>query len=77
MVYTDMAWTGLMLGIIAFKAVPFKEEPNLKLMLLKNVIFLGLVYSVIALHYATRTFMVSLGITLILFYVLNLLANSN
>ena len=44
-------------------------------MLLKNVIFLGLIYTVISIHYAINVFLISIGIAMILFYIFNLLAN--
>ena len=44
-------------------------------MLLKNVIFLGLIYAVISIHYAINVFLISIGIAMILFYIFNLLAN--
>ena len=53
MVYTDMSWSSLMLGIVAFKVIQSKEEPNLGLMLAKNIAFLVMIYLLITFHYAT------------------------
>ena len=75
MMYTDMSWSGIMLSIVAFKALPFKEEPNIRLMILKNVVFLGLIYAVVSIHYAINVYLISIGLAMILLYILNLLAN--
>ena len=44
-------------------------------MLFKNIVFLGLIYLTITFHYATSVYLISIGLTMILFYVCNLLAN--
>ena len=75
MIYTDMSWSGIMLAIVAFKGVSFKEEPNMRLMILKNVVFLGLIYVVVSLHYAMNIFLISIGLSMVLLYFCNLLAN--
>ena len=75
MIYSDMSWVGIFLSIVAFKNIMSSEENNSRIMLLKSVIFLVLVYLTIAFHYAVKLYMVSIGLALMLFYVLNLLAN--
>lgn len=46
-------------------------------MLCKSIVFLILVYGTIFAHYLTQTYMISIGIILMLLYFLNLLANGN
>jgi hypothetical protein len=53
MLYSDISWSGLFLGVVAFRGLRAREEPNSRLMLLKNVVFLGLGYAAVAIHYAT------------------------
>ena len=76
-IYSDMSWSGLFLAIVAFKAINFKEEPNFKLMLLKNILFLLLAYFTISFHYVTNTYLMSIGLILMLLYLVNLMANGN
>jgi len=72
-----MSWSGLFLAIVAFKAINFKEEPNFKLMLLKNILFLLLAYFTISFHYVTNTYLMSIGLILMLLYLVNLMVNGN
>lgn len=75
MLYSDTSWTSLFLCLVAFKGLSAKEEPNYKLMLLKNVIFLVLGYVAIGCHYSFDFYQLSLGLLLVFFYCLNLLIN--
>jgi hypothetical protein len=75
MIYSDISWVGLFLCLVAFKALSPKEEPNFKLFLLKNVVFLCLVYTVIGGHYAFNLYFISLGLFLVLLYGINILTN--
>lgn len=61
--------------IVAFKALTAKEEANYRLLLLKNVIFLSLIYAVVGSHYFLSLFLIDFGIEMMIFYVLNLVAN--
>ena len=76
-VYSDMSWCGLLLSLVSFKAVLAKQEPNIHLLIAKNVTFLILVYLSIVFHYATPFYYISLPISLVLLYFLNLFLNSN
>lgn len=44
-------------------------------MLLKNVIFLGLIYAIVSIHYAMEQYLISIGLVMILLYFCNLFAN--
>lgn len=46
-------------------------------MLIKSIVFLGLVYGSIAIHYLTQSYFLSLGLILLLLYFLNLLIDSH
>lgn len=77
MVYSDLGWSGLYLGLLAFGGVGSKEGGNWRLMLLKNIVCLGLAYATIWLHYLSCNYLVTLGLVLALLYLLNLLANAH
>lgn len=64
-----------MMCVIAFKGLAPKEEPNYQLLFLKNVVFLGLIYTVIVSHYASEKYLISLGIGMMVLYSVNLLLN--
>lgn len=75
-VYSDIGWSGLYLGVLAFRKIHKKEVGNWKLMLIKSIALLGLVYACIALHYISCSYYVSLGVILMLIYFLNILIDS-
>ncbi len=70
-----MSWCGILLAIVAFKNVQAKNEPNSRLLMVKNIIFMLLVYATIAFHYALGICYISLGIALLLLYFANLIIN--
>jgi hypothetical protein len=76
-IYSDIAWSGLYVGVLAFRGLFGKEVGNWKLMLIKNIIFLGMIYATIAVHYLTQNYLVSLGVILLLLYFLNLMIDNN
>lgn len=75
-VYSDLAWSGLYLGLLAFRGIANKEVGNWKLMLVKDIFFLGLIYATITLHYITQNYLISLGVMLFLIYFINLLIDA-
>ena len=75
MVYSDMSWSGILMCVVAFKGLALKEETNTRLMFIKNVVFLILVYLVVTAHYVTDSFLISLGASMMILYLLNLMAN--
>ena len=76
MVLSDSAWSGLLMAVIAFKEVNYKEEPNWQLLLIKNIVFVELVYGTILAHFLTSTYLITLGVVLALLYLINLLFNA-
>ena len=46
-------------------------------MLTKNIVFLGMIYVLITFHYATSNYIISLGLLMIIIYILNLSLNAN
>jgi hypothetical protein len=76
-VYSDIGWSGLYVGILAFKGSQHREVGNWKLMLIKSISLLGLVYAAIAVHYLTQSYFVSLGVILLLVYFINLAIDSH
>jgi hypothetical protein len=78
MIYSDISWSGLLVAFLAFRGVLQKDEENdWKLMLIKNVIFLAMIYGIIAGHYLSQLYYISLGICLFLLYMFNLLIDAN
>lgn len=75
--YSDIGWSGLYVGVLAFRGGQRKEVGNWKLMLIKSISFLGLVYASIAMHYLTHSYFVSLGVILLFVYFFNLAIDSH
>lgn len=76
-VYSDMSWSGLYVGMLAFRTQYKREVGNWKLMLIKSVSMLGLIYGSIAAHYLTQNYMVSLGVVLLFLYFINVTIDSH
>lgn len=76
-VYSDMSWSSLYVGLLAFRSQQRREVGNWKLMLIKSILLLGLIYASIAVHYLTASYSVSLAVILLLLYFLNLFIDSN
>jgi len=78
MIYSDISWSGLLVAVLAFRGILQKEEEsNWKLMLIKNIVFLIIIYVTIVGHYLSQLFMISLGICLFFVYALNLFIDAN
>ena len=76
MIYSDMSWCGLLLALVSFSAVSNKEGPNNRLLTAKNVVFLVLAYALVVFHYSIEFYSISLGVGLIMIYLMNLILNS-
>jgi hypothetical protein len=76
-VYSDMSWSGLYVGLLAFRTMHRREVGNWKLMLIKSISLLGLIYGSIAAHYITQNYFVSLGVVLLLLYFINVTIDSH
>ena len=76
-VYSDMSWSGLYVGLLAFRIVQKKEVGNWKLMLIKTISLLCVVYLTISVDYISQSHSVTLGIMLFLLYFINLMIDSN
>lgn len=70
-----MSWCGILLAIVAFRNIQAKNEPNSRLIMLKNIVFLLIVYAGIAFHYVLGIFYITFGIVLLLLYFTNLIIN--
>jgi hypothetical protein len=72
-----MSWSGLYVGLLAFRIVQKKEVGNWKLMLIKTISLLCVVYLTISVDYISQSHSVTLGIMLFLLYFINLMIDSN
>ena len=76
LIYTDTTWLTLYIGILAFKSIDTRQNGDWKLMLIKNIIFLGLAYLTITTHYIAQSTLISLGAILFILYYINLFIDS-
>lgn len=76
-IYSDMSWSGLYVGLLAFRTIHRREVGNWKLMLIKSVSLLSLIYGSITAHYLTQDYLVSLGVVLLLLYFINVTIDSH
>ena len=76
MLLSDSAWSGLLMAVLAFKAVPYREEANWRLILVKNIVFLELIYATLAVHFFAGNYLITVGVVLMLLYLINLLLNA-
>ena len=76
-VYSDMSWSGLYVGLLAFRTLQKKEVGNWKLMLIKTISLLCIIYLTISIEYITKIYSVALGIMLFFIYFINLMIDSN
>lgn len=51
LIFSDLGWSGLFVGLLAFRRTTEKETGNWKLMLCKNIILLVIAYLTISIHY--------------------------